>query len=150
MKIETVAATDSQSAYGKLIAIAMKQTQTSQRQLEKSSGVSRQRIAAIIRNGDVTPKEQDSIFTALSIDSLQAHIAVVQLRDPSAYFGAIAETIANFTHQLTTQLGKECEARQREFVSIRRNLLVGLVNDVTDRVIKHQDLSTNTRSQFLG
>jgi hypothetical protein len=150
MKIETARATGSQAAYGELIAIAMRETQTSARHLEKTSGVSRLRIASIIRNGDATRTEQHSIFTALGIDSLRAYLAIDQLCDPSAYFGAIAETVANFAQQFTTQLEKQCESREGLFKPIRRNLLIGLVKEVTNCIIKHQDLSDLRSEQFLG
>jgi hypothetical protein len=150
MQIETVETTESQAAYGRLIAIAMTQSHTSARDLEKLTGVSRKRIASIIRDGDATRKEQHSIFRSLQIDPLRAHLAIDQLRDPAAYFGALAETVANFTKHFTTQLEKQCETRESGFEPIRRNLLIGLVNEVTDRVIKHQDLSNQTPAKFFA
>lgn len=150
MEIEASETTGIHAAYGELIAIAMSQTKISARHLERLSGVSRQRIASIIRDGDATRKEQHSIFTALTIDPLRAHLAIDQLRDPTAYFGAVAETVANFTQQFATQLEKECELRESEFVPIRQNLLIGLVNEVTGRMIKHQDLCNERTALFLG
>lgn len=139
-----------QAAYGELIAIAMRETHTSARNLEKMTGISRQRIASIMRNGDATRTEQQHIFAALDLDPLRACLAIDQLHDPAAYFGAVAETVANFTQQFTTQLEEQSEAREGNFEPIRRNLLTGLVNEVTDRVMKHQDLYTQRATQFLG
>lgn len=150
MDSETVEAADNQKAYGKLINIAMEQLGISQRQLGKLSGLSRQRISLIIRNGDASYKERHSIFTALKIDPLRAHLAIERLNDPAAYFGAVAETVANFTQQFTTQLEKVSEIRGTEFEPIRRNLLTALVSEVTDRVIKHQELCDQRAGEFLG
>ena len=136
-------------SYNVLIALAMKERKVSFRQLGKTTGLCRMRLAKVVKDGEGTRREEDALFEALLIDPLRALLAIA-IGDPEAYFGPVLETVANFTTQFAIQLGEQSEAREASFVPIRLQLITPLVNDVTARVMRHQDMCLAHNKQFLG
>ena len=136
-------------AYGRLVELAIAKAHTSYRLLEKSTGISRKRIAQIVKGGDATHREERAINRALDINPVKVAIAMNH-GDPEEYFTAELELVACFAIHMASQVLEQSQASEATFEPIRPHLIAPLAHDLTKRVIRHQEARSLRQAEFMG
>ena len=138
------------SGYVRLVLHVMSRNNVSSRELERRTALSRHRLRAMFKSGNMTVHEQEVVFEHLAIDPHCAFLAVYRFNDPEAYYSPIVSMAASLADHLARELNDEASARIGDFEPIRKSLLNGLAKDVATRVMAHQERSREHKEKFLG
>jgi transcriptional regulator with XRE-family HTH domain len=139
-KIDTCDPRRRTAAYVKLMVSVWEQRGISFREMERITGITRKRLAAIHYGAPTTTPEAEALFDALEINRLQAFLAADQFGDPDEYFTPVAQIVATFGGEFAFALRKAVAESGIELELVGRSLLASLAQNVADRIIRHQEM----------
>lgn len=99
--------------------------------------------------GDLTSCELDRLFTVLQLDPVRAHVAIITMADPDAYFDTTCETALRIATALTLNLREQAAACEGDFEPIRENLCNAIAVRACNLVMEQQARIRDARDYAL-
>jgi transcriptional regulator with XRE-family HTH domain len=128
------------AAYLTLMVSIWQQRGVSFREMERITGITRKRLAAIHHGAPTTTPEAEALFDALEINRLQAFLAADQFGDPEEYFTPVAQIVAMFGGEFAFALREAVAESGIELELVGKSLLASLARNVADRILRHQEM----------